>query len=110
MLLSQNTKHKVCLAKAPKDALCCRYENIVQVRCLLEGESVDKILNEWHELLPAYMDKWKLDRSQVDRLNISIHSRDKFQKPVCLPGGRKSFRRHNIQHLERQAYASNNPA
>lgn len=37
----------------------------MQIRCLLEGESVDKILNEWHKLLPAYMDKWDLDRSQV---------------------------------------------
>lgn len=43
----------------------CRYENIVQIRALLEGETVDNILNNWHELLPRYMEKLGLDRATV---------------------------------------------
>ena len=44
---------------------CCRYENIVQVRCLLEGVGVGEMLEGWHALLPAYMQKWGLDRKEV---------------------------------------------
>lgn len=43
----------------------CRYENLIQVRCLLEGVSTDDILNDWHTLLPEYMDKWKQSRKEV---------------------------------------------
>jgi len=42
-----------------------RYENLVQVRCLLEGVQPQDMLDNWHELLPAYMEKWGLKRSEV---------------------------------------------
>lgn len=45
--------------------MLCRYENLIQVRCLLEGISTDDILNNWHRLLPEYMDKWKQSRKEV---------------------------------------------
>lgn len=45
--------------------MLCRYENLIQVRCLLEGISTDDILNDWHRLLPEYMDKWKQSRKEV---------------------------------------------
>lgn len=48
-----------------KGIVFCRYENLIQVRCLLEGISTDDILNDWHRLLPEYMDKWKQSRKQV---------------------------------------------
>lgn len=50
------------------------YENLVQVRCLLEDEvgsaeadtSVERMLSSWStEMLPAAMKKWKLNRSEL---------------------------------------------
>lgn len=41
------------------------YENIVQIRCLLEGVEVDDMLNNWSKMLPEYMEKWNLDRAEV---------------------------------------------
>ena len=43
----------------------CRYENLVQVRCLLEGVSEDDILQHWHTILPESMQRWQLDRQEV---------------------------------------------
>lgn len=48
-----------------------RYENIVQVRSLLEGESVDNILENWHSILSDLMQKWDLDRSQASLLKTA---------------------------------------
>ena len=45
----------------------CRYENLVQVRCLLEGVSEDDILQHWHTILPDSMQRWNLDRQEVRR-------------------------------------------
>ncbi len=42
-----------------------RYENLVQIRCLLEGDSEEDILNNWHTILPDRMARWQLDRSEV---------------------------------------------
>ena len=42
-----------------------RYENLVQVRCLLEGVPVDDVLADWHGLLGRYMEAWSLERSDV---------------------------------------------
>eukprot|EP00803_Ostreobium_quekettii_P000623 evm.model.scf_313EXC.3 EVM.evm.TU.scf_313EXC.3 scf_313EXC:25657-29939(-) len=44
------------------------YENIVQVRCLLEGVKVDDVLENWSELLPQYMAKWELARDKLVEL------------------------------------------
>jgi hypothetical protein len=33
----------------------CRYENIVQIRCLLEGVDTDQMLEKWHVMLPQSM-------------------------------------------------------
>ncbi len=44
---------------------CCSYENIVQIRCLLEGDSVQDILDHWHVMLQERMQHWGLERSQV---------------------------------------------
>eukprot|EP00879_Flechtneria_rotunda_P032260 GHRR01035436.1.p1 GENE.GHRR01035436.1~~GHRR01035436.1.p1 ORF type:complete len:159 (+),score=49.21 GHRR01035436.1:393-869(+) len=48
------------------------YENVVQIRCLYEGTSVDEMLQSWHVLLPKKMDEWQLDRSEV-RPGSCIH-------------------------------------
>ena len=38
-----------------------------QVRCLLEGVSVEEMLASWHALLPMFMARWALDcRELVD--------------------------------------------
>lgn len=42
-----------------------RYENLVQVRCLLEGMAPDEMLQNWGTILPQYMQKWGLDRAEV---------------------------------------------
>ena len=39
----------------------------MQVRCLLEGVGVGEMLEGWHAMLPAYMQKWGLDRKEVSR-------------------------------------------
>jgi phosphoglycolate phosphatase-like HAD superfamily hydrolase len=44
------------------------YENIVQIRCLLEGMEVDEMLEGWHQILPAMMKKWQLDRQALVKL------------------------------------------
>ena len=44
------------------------YENVVQIRLLLEGTSVEEMLASWHELLPAAMVKWRLEREPLVRL------------------------------------------
>ncbi|KAL4452021.1 hypothetical protein ABPG75_007683 [Micractinium tetrahymenae] len=41
------------------------YENIVQIRCLLEGVQPEEMLKSWHELLPEYMQRWGLVRSEL---------------------------------------------
>lgn len=48
----------------------CRYENIVQIRCLYEGITVQDMLDTWHKMLPKKMKEWGLDRQQV--------------RPLCL--------------------------
>ena len=50
----------------------CRYENLVQVRCLLEGYSEDDILREWHSILPECMQRWQLDRQEVRRSSPTV--------------------------------------
>ena len=45
--------------------LKCSYENIVQIRCLLEGVAPQEMLQTWHDMLPAYMQRWGLDRGEV---------------------------------------------
>lgn len=42
-----------------------RYENIVQIRALYEGVSVDDMLSSWEHLLPAKMAEWGLQRGDV---------------------------------------------
>jgi phosphoglycolate phosphatase-like HAD superfamily hydrolase len=44
------------------------YENVVQIRLLLEGTTVDEMLASWHELLPAAMARWRLEREPLVRL------------------------------------------
>ena len=41
------------------------YENLVQVRCLLEGVSVDAILEDWPTLLKSKMGAWALERADL---------------------------------------------
>ena len=42
------------------------YENLVQVRLLLEQLATPQdILDRWHQLLPEFMAKWQLDRADV---------------------------------------------
>lgn len=41
------------------------YENLVQVRCLLEGVSVDAILEDWPTMLKNKMGLWSLDRADL---------------------------------------------
>ena len=41
------------------------YENIVQIRCLLEGVTPDEMLERWHAMLPEAMRRWGLDRGEV---------------------------------------------
>lgn len=49
-----------------------RYENIVQIRCLYEGITVDEMLDSWHDLLPVTMQQWKLDRHEVGHGDVSV--------------------------------------
>jgi phosphoglycolate phosphatase-like HAD superfamily hydrolase len=41
------------------------YENVVQVRCLLEGVAPADMLASWHDMLPARMAAWGLDRARL---------------------------------------------
>ena len=42
-----------------------RFENLIQIRCLLEHIPTDDILSSWHTLLPQYMAKWGCTRQEV---------------------------------------------
>ncbi|KAF5835320.1 hypothetical protein DUNSADRAFT_7552 [Dunaliella salina] len=44
------------------------YENLVQIRCLLEGMSPEEILSNWGEILPKYMQHWGLERAKLVEL------------------------------------------
>ena len=57
----------LCLLLLPPCWLghACRYENIVQIRCLLEGVDPQDMLLTWHDMLPQYMQRWQLDRTEV---------------------------------------------
>ncbi|GIM02068.1 hypothetical protein Vretimale_6800 [Volvox reticuliferus] len=44
------------------------YENIVQIRCLYEGVSVDEMLASWETMLPARMAQWGLNRAEMVQL------------------------------------------
>ncbi|PNH07152.1 hypothetical protein TSOC_006401 [Tetrabaena socialis] len=44
------------------------YENVVQIRCLLEGVTVEEMLGDWENILSASMSKWALDRSKLVEL------------------------------------------
>eukprot|EP00878_Enallax_costatus_P030946 GHUV01033766.1.p1 GENE.GHUV01033766.1~~GHUV01033766.1.p1 ORF type:complete len:213 (+),score=60.36 GHUV01033766.1:674-1312(+) len=48
------------------------YENVVQIRCLYEGVTVDDMLQSWHDILPAKMREWSLDRSKLVHLFGSV--------------------------------------
>lgn len=48
----------------------CRYENVVQIRCLHEGISPEDMLDSWHEMLPHKMKEWGLDRNEVGLLVV----------------------------------------
>ena len=41
------------------------YENLVQVRCLVEGATVEAMLEGWPAMLDAKMKEWGLDRGDV---------------------------------------------
>ena len=51
----------------------CRYENIVQIRCLLEGVDPDEMLLHWHDMLPQYMQRWQLDRAEASAVARCAH-------------------------------------
>ncbi len=66
----RNQEHRGCKCwQANPTTSCCRcrrrYENLVQVRCLLEGVPAEDILADWHGLLAHYMAKWGLERAEV---------------------------------------------
>jgi hypothetical protein len=44
-----------------------RYENIVQIRCLYEGVTVEEMLASWSTMLPGCMQQWGLERGAVSR-------------------------------------------
>ncbi|WIA23028.1 hypothetical protein OEZ86_009943 [Tetradesmus obliquus] len=44
------------------------YENVVQIRCLYEGVTVEQMLAGWHDMLPAKMKEWGLQRSELVEL------------------------------------------
>mmetsp|Transcript_24172 Transcript_24172/g.52804 ORF Transcript_24172/g.52804 Transcript_24172/m.52804 type:complete len:294 (+) Transcript_24172:56-937(+) len=48
------------------------YENIVQIRCLYEGMSVDEMLGGWEHILPAKMKEWSLQRGELVDLFGSV--------------------------------------
>ncbi|EFN54892.1 hypothetical protein CHLNCDRAFT_24112 [Chlorella variabilis] len=52
------------------------YENIVQIRCLLEGVDPTDMLQRWHDMLPEYMQRWQLDR--VELVHLFGSTRDEW--------------------------------
>jgi hypothetical protein len=63
--LSPSLLEIVCTGLHHEFACRCRYENLVQIRCLLEGVDPQDMLLHWHDMLPEYMQRWQLDRLQV---------------------------------------------
>ncbi|PSC71072.1 hypothetical protein C2E20_5531 [Micractinium conductrix] len=52
------------------------YENIVQIRALLEGVQPEEMLVSWHDMLPKLMQKWELDR--VELVHLFGSTRDEW--------------------------------
>lgn len=42
-----------------------RYENIIQIRCLYEGVTVEDMLANWSTMLPSCMQQWGMERNAV---------------------------------------------
>lgn len=75
----------------------CRYENIIQIRCLYEGISVEQMLDEWETMLPAKMKEWGLNRAEVrfdscawdlhtQQASTCVHSSEAGAMYSCSPG------------------------
>ena len=60
---------------------------MLQIRCLYEGIHVDDILENWEHILPAKMNEWKLDRSEV-RKRANLPNQPKH---TMLPFGLNSL-------------------
>ncbi|KAG1667581.1 hypothetical protein FOA52_014662 [Chlamydomonas sp. UWO 241] len=48
------------------------YENVVQIRALYEGVTVEDMLTNWGTILPAKMEEWGLDRTECLSLFGSV--------------------------------------
>lgn len=51
--------------RAARPVIETGYENLVQVRCLVEGVAVQAMLDDWPAMLAARMAEWQLDRGDV---------------------------------------------
>jgi hypothetical protein len=51
--------------RAARPVIETGYENLVQVRCLVEGEAVDAMLDDWPAMLADRMARWGLERADV---------------------------------------------
>jgi hypothetical protein len=57
--------HVLEAMRAARPVIETGYENLVQVRCLVEGESVEAMLEGWPAMLADRMARWGLDRGDV---------------------------------------------
>ena len=55
---------KVCIQSSLHNFMG-RYENLVIIRCLIDGERPENILRDWQPIRDAYMQRHGLDRSDV---------------------------------------------
>lgn len=56
--------------------LAAGYENILQLRVLLEGGSPEEMLVNWHQVLPGLLQEWDLQRG--DMVDLFGSTRDEW--------------------------------
>ena len=54
------------------------YENIIQIRLLLDGTDPQDMLNHWSDMLPKAMEKYKCDRGEL--VKVFGSTRDEWIK------------------------------
>lgn len=63
----------------------------MQIRCLYEGLTVEQMLTSWHDMLPAKMKEWGLERSKVGTPRTRREQRCKLLDPKSAAASKRDM-------------------
>uniref|UniRef100_A0A7S0VAF5 Uncharacterized protein n=1 Tax=Polytomella parva TaxID=51329 RepID=A0A7S0VAF5_9CHLO len=74
-------KHLIDLMRISRPVVETGFENVVLIRCLLEGVPVEKILTNWSTILAEKMVLWNLNRNELIKIFAEVRD-DWIQKDL----------------------------